>query len=375
MNKKLSQDASPSAKGPLYQYYVALQKAFELKQNQSLYIEKYGDITIKNNVQIETKRYTSPLTDLHSNFWKTLKNWINDDFKYQSYEQLILLTTQDYGENTKLKDWNNKTADEKLQILVNIQNANSSPSKQIKNFFDVIFNEPKRESLKAILGKFIIITSSQDSIEFFDSIKNQYAKGIPENLQNDYLTALLGFIISPSIVWGNGWEITYRDFKKHCESLTEQYCSSSKIFPQTYSNQNIPDSEKETYSTYLFINKIYDIEYKEVISEALSHYWQTQNTIIDDLKKRCVPKSHFDAYEENLLNNYHPEFRTAKRKVELENIIKNSQDFYDTIMKAHAPNFANFNDTPLYFKNGTLHILADDEKKDVKWKLGEDSVE
>ncbi len=375
MSNKLSQDASASAKGQLYQYYVALKKAFELKENQSLYIEKYGDITIKNAVQIETKRYSDSLTDLHPNFWNTLKNWMNDDFKHQSYEKLILLTTQDYGENTKLKDWNNKTPEEKMQTLVNIQNANPSPSPKIKSFFDIIFNKSKMDSLKAILRKFVIVTSSQDSIEYFDSIKNQYAKGIPENLQNNFLNALLGFIICPDIVEGNGWEITYCDFKKCCESLTEQYCSGSKIFPQTYSIQNMPDSEKEKYSTYLFITKIEDIEYKEVISEAMSHYWQTQNTIIDDLKKRCVPKSHFDTYEENLLNNYRPEFSIAKRNAEPEKIIKHSQNFYDTIMKAPAPNFANFNDTPIYFKNGILHILADDEKKDIKWKLGEDSVE
>lgn len=38
-------------------------------------------------------------------------------------------------------------------------------------------------------------------------------------------------------------------------------------------------------------------------------------------------------------------------------------------MEKESPNFFNFNYTPRYFKNGTLHNLADDSSENIIWKL------
>ncbi len=52
-------------------------------------------------------------------------------------------------------------------------------------------------------------------------------------------------------------------------------------------------------------------------------------------------------------------------------MIIESQNFYDNVTGSPVPTFTNFNNTPIFFRNGMLHNMADDEKNDIKWKLKE----
>ena len=65
-----------------------------MKENESIFIEEYGDITTSSE-QIEVKKYEDNLTDRHPNFWNTLSNWYNPDFDIYNYDSLVLLTTQE----------------------------------------------------------------------------------------------------------------------------------------------------------------------------------------------------------------------------------------------------------------------------------------
>jgi hypothetical protein len=69
--RKLSQDATDSTKGIIYQLCVAVQKCYEMIGGQKVLVESLGDVTIRDHEQVETKYYRDPLTDNHPNFWKT----------------------------------------------------------------------------------------------------------------------------------------------------------------------------------------------------------------------------------------------------------------------------------------------------------------
>jgi hypothetical protein len=106
MSKELAHDATKTITPIFYQCYIALEKCFDLMENESVYIETYGDVTVvseNESSQTEVKNYEKDLTDLSHNIWKTLKNWLNDP-NITSYKNLILLTTQNLGTTTAFNE-------------------------------------------------------------------------------------------------------------------------------------------------------------------------------------------------------------------------------------------------------------------------------
>ena len=90
MSSKLKHDASSSIDGTIYQFYIAIDKCFELLDGEKVIIEKYGDVTVSDKYQIEVKHYQEDLTDLHENIWKTIDNWLQNAFDVSHYKNLIL---------------------------------------------------------------------------------------------------------------------------------------------------------------------------------------------------------------------------------------------------------------------------------------------
>lgn len=89
---KQRNDASQTQKGILYQYVYTLLCCFQMRDGESVFIEQFGDVST-NTVQVEVKHYSDELTDLHPNFWNTMRNWMDDSFPLRKYSSLILLTT------------------------------------------------------------------------------------------------------------------------------------------------------------------------------------------------------------------------------------------------------------------------------------------
>lgn len=374
MADKLKHDATASIIGTIYQFYVALESCFQLTEGEKLYIEKYGDITISDSKQIEVKNYSDDLTDLHENLWKTLENWLQGDFDPKGYKDLILLTTQNYSRESTLKDWNSKNKSEKLQLLKDIaSNYEKRGKKDQKREAQVnnVLSEDNQEKLNSILEKFQILDSSPIGVDLYSKIKDTRASHILTGNRNDYINSLLGFIIAPESVVSNNWEISYEAFSQRIQSLTEQYCTQTKIFPQI--QKTISSEEIKEKKTHLFVKKIEDINYSEVKNDAISEYIKTNYLILNDLSKYSIPKSIYDSYEQDLLAVYNPKYRKAKRNISNDNEIeKCSKDFYDEITGEPSQTFSNFNNTPQYFRNGFYHSMADDDTQAIKWLLKED---
>lgn len=109
---KLKSDSTSTIKGLLFQFLVALEKCFEMQQGESVYIETYGDVSVLGNLlnskQIESKLYKKSLTDLDKNVWKSIYNWMSEDFPIDTFSSLVLLTTQKVPIGSTWLNWNEK---------------------------------------------------------------------------------------------------------------------------------------------------------------------------------------------------------------------------------------------------------------------------
>lgn len=372
MTTKLKHDATDSTAAIIYQFYVAVNKCFELVGGEKIYIEKYGDITISDREQIEVKQYSDKLTDLHENVWKTIGNWLQEGFEPDKYKDLILLTTQEFGQSSSWKDWNDKSADDKEAILDQIATTykgRKKKSSETEALVDRVLSESTKDKLKIILAKFQIYDSTLRDYEYFNCLKEKHGKGVLSGKREAFINSLLGYLVSPKDSDSAGWEVTYEDFSRQVESLTNQFSSGTKIFPKKYLGSMPSDEEMTEKSTHLFVRKIEEIQYDEVKDKAISDYINTSKTILEELSDYAVTKNQYDDYEDELFNYYEPRYRSFSRKAVASDVLNQSKDFYDRITGARAQLFTSFIDTPISFRNGMLHNMADDEEQDIKWKL------
>jgi len=378
---KLGFDASESIEGIIYQFYVALDRCFKLQENESLRIEREGDVS-NDNEQIEVKRYSDSLTDSHMNFWNTLNNWLSPEFDSSKYKFLILLTTQDYGKKTLFKNWNNEDVDGRLEILNKILNSalqrfenreQKDTEKENKKsdtlkLMELALSQERAGALKTIIGKIYIADNSLAPADLYNRIKIEYFRFIPKENKSAAMQSALGILISPEIT-ESGFEIQEAFFTKQILEIASIYNSKTIVFPKRHLNLHLEENEITQHLDSSFVKKILDIEHHDVINDAITDYVIANRTIADELGNRLVNKSVYDAYEKELLKQIKPKYNKACRSSTPESIIKLSKDHYDDVMGMPSPNFANYNDTHISYKNGTLHNLADDNANELIWKL------
>ena len=364
--KKLTFDASATIKGFLYQFLIALEKCFEMKEGQSVYIECHGDVSVEGtdaSTQTETKNYTRSLTDLDINVWKTIANWINPAFPVEKYDSLVLLTTQKIGTTSKWLNWNNHSIKDREETIKEIAKKRIV-SPEVRKLITKIVAEENQARLSAIIERMVFDTNKEDGKALYDKMRTKYTRGIPEIQKDKYLQALYGFIIGKYHT-GTDWVISNEEFNKECEELTNSLVEHTAVFPH---KENLEDIKEEDFSSNKFVEKIHAIEYEEQISEAIKNYIYAGTVITEDLEISPSLKKSFVQYEDGIETFFEGLYRKACRNCSESEIIPKSQDFYDDITLAPTNSFHRYSSVPSQFRNGVIHILSE-EKENIVWCL------
>ncbi len=391
-------DASPQVKGFLYQFLVALQFCFEMKRNQTLYVEKFGDLAIKTtgegeSISVESKHYsTTKIHLLHQNVINTLYNWAQPNFHQEHYTKLLLITTQ----KVRIGDVLNSffKAENKYNVFTNELN------KEIKRIKDKLESDKKsnpkatlsirkektleqmeylckrehKTVIQDILSKWVMNVECLDFMDLYDTIVNRYASMLEGRKAELYIDGLFAMIINPGIV-EKGWYIKREDFEKRQQELNSDFSTKTISFPTI---GDPTETETEGLGSSLFVEKLRIVNLENEITKAIYDYVKTNNLILKEIKGRPVRDNGLEKYKENLKSLFETQYNTHTVEFKFDpnqNIFKSSQKFYYAMQNACLQvKMEPFNTIDVYFAKGVLHILADNKTLDVKWKIDGTSI-
>ncbi|MFA0670453.1 hypothetical protein AB4584_14610 [Vibrio splendidus] len=357
-----------------YQVLIGLHKCFLLEDGQSIWFEKDGDVSFISpdtlaSVQTEVKDYAVPLTDHHENLWKTLKNWLASDFEHIQYGALVLHTTQAFGATTRLRDWNTQSAAGRLDILKTIfserteeQLKAEKPSAIIKLQQAVM--DADELLLESVLAKVTLFTLA-DNGEVLEKQVLSKPVGIPKNNLKSYLHGLIGFVYAQATQ--QSWSIKHQDFSAKCEELTALLCKKEFTFP-AFTGHEASELEMEVYQDRPFVQKITEIEYHEMIPDAIGNWLELQNSLLEQLDEYPLYKDKTVAYQNQLIKKYKLAHSSAQLEATDATAIKSSKLLYNKTIGEQPLNMGN-DIPPIEYKNGLIHDAMDDEERGLEWRV------
>ncbi|MFT5756146.1 MAG: hypothetical protein ACI9LM_000858 [Alteromonadaceae bacterium] len=355
-----------------YQMLIGLNKCFSLEGGQSVWFEKDGDVSLlasdaAQSTQTEVKEYAAPLTDHHENLWKTLKNWLADDFEPVKYGVLMLHTTQAFGTTTRLKDWNSQSAEQRLQVLKEIFSDRTTKQLNVEKPSVIIKIQKMVMAadeflLNSVLGKVTLFTEADNGQELEKQITSR-PLGIPKNNLQSYLQGLVGFVYAQADQ--QSWSISHQDFTAKCEELTARLCKKEFTFP-IFTGNEASDLEVESHQDRPFVQKINEIEHHEMLPEAVSNWIELQNSLLEQLDEYPLYKESTITYQNQLVRKYKLAYSTAQ--LEATDAIKSSKILYNKTISEQPLNMGN-DIPPIEYKNGLIHDALDDEVRGLKWRV------
>jgi hypothetical protein len=355
-----------------YQMLIGLDKCFSLEDDQSVWFEKDGDVSFISpgdleSTQTEVKDYSAALTDHHENLWKTLRNWLAPEFDHTQYGVLMLHTTQAFGANTRLKDWNSQNAQQRLKLLKDIFAERTEEQLNAKKLSKIIKLQKAVMAadellLKDVLDKLTLFTEADNAQELEKRILSKPV-GIPKNNLKSYLHGLVGFVYSQSTQ--ESWSVRHQDFSAKCEELTALLCKKEFTFP-AFTGYEASEQEVELHQNKPFVQKISEIEHHEMIPDAVGNWIELQNSLLEQLDEYPLYKDKTITYQNQLVKKYKLAYSSAQ--LEATESIKSSKLLYNKTIGEQPLNMGN-DIPPLEYKNGLIHDAMDDEDRDLKWRV------
>ncbi|SEC93512.1 hypothetical protein [Pseudomonas marginalis] len=395
MTDRLPFDATTLFQALQYQLMVAVERCLDLEEDQALYIEIYGDVTVSSKTQIEVKFYSDSLTDNHGNFWNTIKNWLDLRFDVGQYQKLLLVTTQKFGARSKISVWNSSTAAERLSIMEEIYSIAESKQTKKTNKASTNTQKPRKSSvpeslelqrhvmclelrtkLIEILNKVTIETEQPDLTTRIATFKRQFLREIIIEKRQSFLDELLGFLSSTRFTQSR-WEITCKAFDKQWRTLKQRYMQGTLTFPKIDRSLYNEKAKNEDSESRLFVKKIREIGADEQISEAISERMIAADLLDNFIEAYSISLDQILNYKETQRDLHISHWKAAS--IDLIGDLcetshrKKSQKFFH-LRRGEAPQqFCSFEMTPAVFRNGLQHMLADEPQteptKEFLWRL------
>ena len=370
MTAPFSNQATPKYLGFVYQVLIALEKCFDAKKNQTIWIECFGDI-YDGTKSIEVKHHLSG-GGLNSNsvdFWKTLKNIVIEDTS--NFGEFTLHTTQHVPKNSIFHNWNTLTPTKKYNLL-----KNHKPSDTALPYYKEAM-KLKRKELLPILKMLNIISSQIQVKDFWDGLSNhRYLTSIDEEYREDAVKWLHGYINTKAVDEPYYWHININDFDEDFRIYSKKFKTGKIPFPYVDA-----DLVKENgASTFIFLTELEDIGIKSrARANATSDYLRANISELELMKKRpSLMAEAIAKYEKNVkekCNRFKDSEFTNLEETDLNTKQAHSASVraYQSFQLSSIINIDHIDNTEHYFMAGKVHNSV--ENKSFSWKFDKEDIE
>lgn len=382
MEISANNDSTLSKLGDIYQYYRALLNCFGLEKGDILTIEVHGDVSIlslkkENSVQKEIKHHIGDkqLNDRHTDFWKTLKNWITDKKNSDQFAKLEFYTTSEIPETCKFYDWNERKDTERLEILERIGKETKAREKEFRIYYEAIFNPLliKKEEVLEVVKKITIMSKEKQIQELEPEFDKYISKYIPKNNRKAYIDSMLGLLVGRISKPPYKWIISIEEFDEMSRNCVKSYIDDGKIpLPLTYSKSEPSVDIITSYNEKRFVKEIIRIDLEGEVPYAISDYWKMGKTYGRYFFNNPTLNFGLTNYRDNLKRDLDGEIR-KRRRINLRNADENkvlieSQSFYFDIINQVPEDFYNVIQNQKFFRCGVIHDIVNENEFD--WYLG-----
>jgi hypothetical protein len=370
MKKPFSNQATPKYLGFVYQILIALDKCFDAKKNQTIWVECFGDI-YDGTKSIEVKHHSSGgnLASNSVDVWKTLKNIVIEDTSDMG--EFILHTTQKIPTDSIFYEWNTLTPTKKYTLM-----KNHSPSDTALPYYSEVM-KVKRRDLLPILKVFIIKSSQIQVEEFWSELSNhRHLTSIHADYREDAVKWLHGYINLKAVQRPYYWHININDFDEDYRVYCQKFKTNKIPFPNTSKDL----VNKDTSVSFSFLSELKDIGVKKrARAEAVSDYLRSISSELELLQKRPVlmqaAMSKFEKDVKRQCYQYKNGEAGSLEEYNLGTELARASSFnaYNSFQKSSVINIDHVDDTEHYFMTGKAsHSI---EKANFTWKYTKEDVE
>ncbi|MGX5641826.1 hypothetical protein [Bacillus toyonensis] len=352
--------------GDFYHYLLVLKSCLEMVPDEKIFVETYGDlsrVSKHNSSQTEIKHHkdTHILSDRSSEFWNTLKNWLENHEDMEQFKSLILLTTSSIKSNSVFNNWEDTSVNERLQIIKSAGVERKKKEKEFRKLYEIIDSYP--ESILCKILEKITLVFDQPNINTIrkELMLHPHFLNLSEENFTPYVNSILGYIISIPESPPYSWEIDFQSFRDLAINLRDRFTSNERVIPNTYATRTT--DTYEAYKHKKFVKEIERIEYESFINDAIDDVWRKNNTIIDFFDGNIQFFSDLKVYK----NDLRRKLTYMKNDIELDcpnqerrTLIKHSKKYYNKAMMMSPESFGIIKSNSSFFQCGIIHEIVDD---------------
>lgn len=387
--------AGPQAIGFDYQFYYFMLLALDLKFGQKIGFEVKDDVHIdkedgttvlyqaKHTIIKNSKGNPQNLTDLDTDLWKTLSNWvdfINADKSsdFLKKHTFILVTNKSENNNDFITTLNTFKADndsDKVKLKI-AELGNKTQDETLKKYFKNV-SKLSKSKLELFL-KNLTIETGED--EIIDKIKKRILeKHYQENLVEpifEKLSSNLNLSKYLEIKAGQRFEISGEDFGK---KFGKCFKIATDINPLP--KREFPVLLPDDLESQIFIQQLLDIGEVQTGSNDIRNYTTQMLKFLNHFtywseEENFILLTDIEEFKNNSILIWINEFKAKYRQIErqinngyaiedLEDDIKNlGVDLVDYIRKQDL-SIPGYSDLGIEFSNGHYYALSD--KLEIGW--------